>query len=227
MTGQIITFPVRLWLRGARAAIRTAEDVTGAALMVTLRAAGTLSNLRPAARQTSTAPTPPSTAPTPPAAQTPPAPMAAESGPGTSPAAGRAEPRTRQPRRTSIPTNGTSAPLASERLERDGIVAPIELDDAPATEPLGAPSGEPAHVSEEPVLVREEAEPGAEDGAGAVVHVAPPWEGYEGMSAREVIARLRGAPSAVLAAVQLYETGHRKRQTVLQAVARELKSSGR
>ena len=36
---------------------------------------------------------------------------------------------------------------------------------------------EPVHVSEEPELVREEAEPGAEDGAGAQLRVAEPWNG--------------------------------------------------
>ncbi len=40
------------------------------------------------------------------------------------------------------------------------------------------------------MLVRESAEPGAEDGAGASVTVAEPWEGYSGMNAREVVARL-------------------------------------
>ncbi len=47
----------------------------------------------------------------------------------------------------------------------------------------------PVHVSEEPELVRESAEPGAEDGAGAAVTVIEPWSGYAQMNAREVIAR--------------------------------------
>jgi hypothetical protein len=82
---------------------------------------------------------------------------------------------------------------------------------------------EPLHVSEEPELVRESAEPGAEDGAGAAVTVMEPWNGYAHMNAREVIARARRANRAELAAVRLYEARHRSRQTVLAAVDRQLK----
>jgi hypothetical protein len=44
------------------------------------------------------------------------------------------------------------------------------------------------------------------------------------MSAREVIARLAGATAAELAAVSLYESGNRSRQTVLAAVQRQLRT---
>jgi hypothetical protein len=94
-----------------------------------------------------------------------------------------------------------------------------------APEPRPAtPVEEPAHVSEEPELVEEVAEPGAEDGAGAELHIREPWEGYRDMSAREIGARLVGATTAELAAVQLYESANRSRQTILAAVARHLKS---
>ncbi len=76
------------------------------------------------------------------------------------------------------------------------------------------------------MVVREEAEAGAEDGAGASVTVREPWDGYAKLSARDVVDRLGGASSAELAAVQLYESAHRSRQTVLQAVQRQLKSAG-
>ncbi|HUA49504.1 MAG TPA: hypothetical protein VMA77_29990 [Solirubrobacteraceae bacterium] len=82
---------------------------------------------------------------------------------------------------------------------------------------------EPPHVSEEPELVREVAEPGAEEGAGAAVTVAEPWNGYRQMSAKDVIARAKSANRAQLAAVRLYESRHRSRQTVLAAVDRQLK----
>jgi hypothetical protein len=81
----------------------------------------------------------------------------------------------------------------------------------------------PVHVSEEPELVREEAEAGAEDGAGASVTVMEPWNGYAHMNAREIIARAEQASPAELAAVRLYESRHRSRQTVLAAVDRQLK----
>lgn len=93
---------------------------------------------------------------------------------------------------------------------------PTELVD-PEPEPV------PVHVSEEPVLVEDFAEPGAEDGAGAEVHVEPPWDGYERMSAKEIIARLGSADPAELATVQLYEANNRRRQTVINAVERELR----
>jgi hypothetical protein len=84
------------------------------------------------------------------------------------------------------------------------------------------PPAEPDHVAEEPTLVEEVAEPGAEDGAGAEVHVAEPWDGYREMAADDVIDRITGASSATLAAVELFELSHRNRKTVITAVRREL-----
>jgi hypothetical protein len=45
------------------------------------------------------------------------------------------------------------------------------------------------------------------------------------MSARQVTARLGDASPAELAAVQLYESSTRSRQTILSAVARQLRSA--
>jgi hypothetical protein len=81
---------------------------------------------------------------------------------------------------------------------------------------------EPVHVSEEPSLVEELAEPGAEDGAGAEVRVEEPWSGYRGLTARDVIDRVAAYGPAELAAVQLYEGLHQNRPTVLEAVERRL-----
>jgi hypothetical protein len=106
---------------------------------------------------------------------------------------------------------------------------PATQPPAPEARPRAAPTVEgedtPAHVSEEPVLVEEFAEPGAEDGAGAQVDVEEPWSGYDEMNAKQVIGRLTGATPAELAAVQLYESGHRGRQTILTAAERELQSA--
>jgi hypothetical protein len=111
-------------------------------------------------------------------------------------------------------------PLDTERTRSVAAVRPLrEEREAPVAR-------EPVHVSEEPELVREVAEPGAEDGAGAQVTVAQPWDGYAHMNAREVVARARQAGPAELAAVRLYESRHRSRQTVLAAVDRQLKLSG-
>jgi hypothetical protein len=86
---------------------------------------------------------------------------------------------------------------------------------------------EPVHVSEEPELVQEVAEPGAEDGAGASVTIDEPWPGYARMTAKQVIERLTDATAAELAAVQLYESINRDRQTVRAAAERNLKSKTR
>ena len=83
---------------------------------------------------------------------------------------------------------------------------------------------EPSHVSEEPVVVEELAEPGAEEGAGASIEIAEPWEGYDAMTAKEVITRLRSSGAAELAVVELYESAERRRETVLAAVEKELRA---
>ena len=67
------------------------------------------------------------------------------------------------------------------------------------------------------------AEPGAEEGAGAAVHVDEPWKGYGHMAASDVIVRLADASREELAAVVLYEGLHRRRRTVLAAAERQLR----
>ena len=79
-------------------------------------------------------------------------------------------------------------------------------------------------MSAEPTLVEESAEPGAEDGAGAQVRVSEPWDGYRQMKAEEVIARMTEATPEELAAVQLYETVNRNRETVITAAERQLRT---
>jgi hypothetical protein len=139
---------------------------------------------------------------------------------------------------------GPARPLPPERRARSvGVRAPAErvqepprprppsASDAlgsappPAAPPRTPPEPEPPHVSEEPVLVDAFSEPGAEDGAGAELHVEEPWSGYDQMNAKQVVARLGEAGPAELAAVQLYESGHRARQTILTSVARELRTA--
>ncbi len=82
-------------------------------------------------------------------------------------------------------------------------------------------------MSEEPELVRQVAEPGAEDGAGAQVTVEEPWKGYSKLNANDVVARLSVASQAELAAVTLYESTHQARPTVLSAVERQLALAAR
>jgi hypothetical protein len=91
----------------------------------------------------------------------------------------------------------------------------------------GAPPAvpEPAHVSEEPELVAEVAERGAEQGAGPEVHVEEPWPGYNRMTAADIKARLHAAPKSLAAAVSLYEASRKGRSSVLQAATRAMGGS--
>jgi hypothetical protein len=81
-------------------------------------------------------------------------------------------------------------------------------------------------VDEEAVLVAEFADDGAENGAGAQVHVEEPWPGYDGLRAREIVDRLVAEPESVLSLVVLYEQSGRRRSSVLDAARRELARRG-
>ena len=81
----------------------------------------------------------------------------------------------------------------------------------------------PDHVDEEPVLVAEVAEEGAEDGAGAELHVDAPWDGYDRMTAADIRDRLTAASAAEAAAVELYESAGKSRRSVLDAAGRALR----
>ena len=128
------------------------------------------------------------------------------------------------PRPTEAPPPREAPPVRAVSSIR--TPRPESAPPAPQAVDFDAPTErEPAHVSEEPELVAEVAEPGAEEGAGAAIHVAEPWNAYGHMSAKDVIARAKSANPAQLAAVRLYEARHRSRQTVLAAVDRQLKLS--
>jgi hypothetical protein len=123
-----------------------------------------------------------------------------------------------QPAPAPTPADARSQAITTEPVPP---AQPLRRPRATETRPV-EPAEEPTHVSEEPELVDELAEPGVEDGAGAEVHIREPWDGYRHMNAREVTARLTGASAAELAAVQLYESSTRGRQTVLAAVERQM-----
>jgi hypothetical protein len=117
------------------------------------------------------------------------------------------------------------APPAPERFDDEPV--PAASNGRGRARPVVSPEPvepvEPVHVDAEAEIVEEVAEPGAEDGAGAQIHVAPPFDGYDALRAADVVARLRGADIAQLGTIELYEQTHRRRRTVLDAVARELK----
>ncbi len=198
MIGDLITLPLRLSLRTASLFLRGGEEVLKRALALTGRSFETEPRHRTPEeddlydRHTTPSPSTAATPAPPPTVQPAPAP-------------------TVQP---------APAPTA------EAAPAPMADPEPPQSEtPLAMPGPlveEPTHVSEEPTIVGELAEPGAEDGAGAQVTIDEPWDGYRRMSAKEVIARVSHSDSAELAAVSLYESAHQARQTVLSAVERQL-----
>jgi len=128
------------------------------------------------------------------------------------------------PEAASVPEVSDLRAAPEHSVNGDRSESPRAAPIAPPPEPLPPTPVEPVHVSEEPELVQEVAEPGAEDGAGASVTVGEPWPGYARMTAKQVIGRLADATAAELAAVQLYESINRDRQTVRAAAERNLKS---
>lgn len=198
MVGELVTLPVRVGVRATRLWFRVIEETVSVTTSATERLVGLAASRgsRTVTRDTPPPVQPPDAPPT----QAPDAPPA-------------------QAAEVSTPLAEDEAVASSEpALSAQRLEAVRERQPADP-----APAAQPAHVSEEPALVEELAEPGAEDGAGAEVHVDPPWNGYERMNAKQIIGRLNGADAAELAAVELYELTNRRRQTILNAVERELR----
>jgi hypothetical protein len=132
-------------------------------------------------------------------------------------------------RRPSAPPDYAGNGQSSEAPDIDGatvVEAPAPIADTPAeTDAPPAVPDEliPDHVDEEVVLVAETAEEGAEDGAGPELHVDPPWDGYDQMSAADIRDRLAAATPAEAAAVELHEATGKARRTVLDAAERALR----
>jgi hypothetical protein len=78
----------------------------------------------------------------------------------------------------------------------------------------------PDHIDEEPVLVAEVAEEGAQEGAGPELTVEPPWDGYDQMTAADIRDRLATASPVAAGAVELYERTHKNRSSVIDASER-------
>ncbi len=125
-----------------------------------------------------------------------------------------------RPDRTEPPSARTTSAVAGDATAPAAPATPA----APPADAFPPPVEVPAHVSSEPTVVESFAEPGAEDGAGAELHVDAPWPGYRELTARDVIDRLQTAEPGQLTLVALYERMHRNRSTVLKAAERELRS---
>ena len=74
------------------------------------------------------------------------------------------------------------------------------------------------HIETEVEVVAVSADPEAPDPPGPELHVDEPWEGYRRMKVSEIAAQLEGQSAEALAAVELYESTHRNRPGVLEAV---------
>lgn len=232
MIGELITLPLRIGVRATRLWVRA----TGEALAIAANATGQLidaatsrgsASFGPGARDRAQL-TGGATGYATPAAvhATSPAPPTARPAPEPSRTAPWAVTPVTEATVTAAPVTEATvseAPATEPPAIRPRPVEPSEA--LPSEPPARVLRSEPTHVSEEPELVAEFAEPGAEEGAGAELHVEEPWPGYRGMNAKQVIARLAGASTAELAAVQLYESGNRCRSTILAAVEREMRSA--
>ena len=196
MVGKLITLPLRVPVRSAQLLTRAAGEVAGRAVSISGHAIALVIPGRSEPTWDDVAPSP---APEPPVVDIPASAVVDDPAPPATDAPG-VPPSARPP----------NPPVAD---------SPVEW----AEEPPAPLVEQPAHVSEEPELVQESAEPGAEEGAGAGITVAEPWEGYGRMSAKDLIDRARTANVAELATMRLYEARHRARQTVLAAVDRQLK----
>lgn len=100
-----------------------------------------------------------------------------------------------------------TAPPPSPTRPRPAPEPPVDLHDDEPTR---------GEVNRRRVAQRE-ADAGGPGGVGAEVRVDAPWDGYDAMTAQQVVDRLIGADEATLAVVRLYESAKRNRVTVLRA----------
>lgn len=95
----------------------------------------------------------------------------------------------------------------------------VDYDREPAG-PIDETVEKAKSIDDEAELVAEFAEPGAEDGASAEVEVDEPWEGYDELTADQIVERVAEADAAALAVIELYEQSNKQRRTVLNSIER-------
>jgi hypothetical protein len=171
-----------------------------------------------AAKPRTTAATRPSRG-TAPAAEKPASPA-----PVAEPAAPRPPAPEGEPLRAQTPT---PAPEESARRAPAPEAGPVRGETPTRAGDTTVPfAREPAHVSEEPEIVAEAAERGAEEGAGAEVAVDEPWPGYDDMNAPDIEDRLLAEGNETAAAVSLYEASRKGRASILEAASRSMSTPG-
>jgi hypothetical protein len=124
--------------------------------------------------------------------------------------------------RTKATATPPPAPVADEPAPASTSTADAPAEAAPTRTSVADETAEPTHVSEEPQLVAEAAETGAEDGAGAEVAVDEPWPGYDQMNAPDIEDRLVSEGRETAAAVSLYEASRKGRASILEAASRSM-----
>jgi hypothetical protein len=99
---------------------------------------------------------------------------------------------------------------------------------APASPASAAPEPAPIEVVPEPtrgqaarIRAEKRAAEQTADSPGPEIRISEPWPGYASMKAPDIVDSLATADDAVKAIVLLYESGHRKRKTVLKAAGGE------
>jgi hypothetical protein len=210
----LITLPLRLGFRGAELGLRAGQAVAE-------RAIGLVGEvLAPTADEPKHHRDPPSSASRAREDETETLTRAPEREP--------AEAEGADPRSAAPPPEQVVDEQEAAAAQRPAPVAPEPPRSAPSDPPAPPsppvpPAPQPEHVEEEVELVREVADPGAEEGAGAQISIAEPWEGYAELKAADGVDPLAGRDQVELAAIELYELSHRKRQTVLDAAQRELR----
>ena len=116
----------------------------------------------------------------------------------------------------------TVAGIAWDLLPGTGAAErPVAQPPVPSPEPPPVPDIEDdlgGHIETEVEVVAVSADPEAPDPPGPELHVDEPWEGYRRMKVSEIAAQLEGQSAEALAAVELYESTHRNRPGVLEAV---------
>lgn len=129
-------------------------------------------------------------------------------------------PATAPPAYGDVAFDARSEPETEPEPEPEPAPPDTSAYQEPPATPLDEREAVAKTIDDEPELVAEFAEPGAEGGAGPEVEVDEPWDGYGGMTTDEVIARVREADAAEIAVVEFYEQAHKRRQSVLDAAER-------
>jgi hypothetical protein len=109
-----------------------------------------------------------------------------------------------------------AAPGPAARPARARVEEPPPPPPAPPTPPEAVPPEPTPGEAARERASRREAET-TSDSPGPQIRIDEPWAGYRKQPAGEIVQRLNGSDEATKAVVRLYESGHRKRKSILAA----------